>query len=159
MENLFKKCSKCNKIKSVYEFYERKDGKGGYRSDCKKCYYKRIKHTTYKSFYNLLKKSPLHKINNLIATNLRHALKRNYKESKYEGILGYYLLDLRDHLIQTIPMGYTWNDYVDGKLEIDHIMPRRKFNYIKINDQQVKECWSLKNLRLLEAKENRKRNS
>lgn len=50
-------------------------------------------------------------------------------------------------------------DYKDYglKWELDHIIPRNKFNYNSVQDEQFKTCWSLDNLRPLLCSENRSR--
>ena len=50
----------------------------------------------------------------------------------------------------------TWddNDTTTWKWQIDHIIPESDFNYITPNDPEFKECWALKNLRPLSAKQN-----
>lgn len=50
----------------------------------------------------------------------------------------------------------TWNDYdqTTWTWHIDHIIPKSSFYYDSIEDDQFKECWSLKNLRPLSSKEN-----
>lgn len=54
----------------------------------------------------------------------------------------------------TIPPGWTWEDLLQGKLHIDHIVPQSAFNYRNAQDQDFKRCWALSNLRALPAKEN-----
>jgi 5-methylcytosine-specific restriction endonuclease McrA len=53
-----------------------------------------------------------------------------------------------------MPLGYTWQDFLSGKLHIDHIIPIAAFNFRSPGDADFKHCWALKNLRLLPAKEN-----
>jgi len=92
-----------------------------------------------------------------ISRSIRRALKfssRN-KELHWKLILGYKITELKTRLISTIPDGYAWQDYLDGKLELDHISPVRTFNYTKITDIEFKKSWGLKNLRLLPKKLNR----
>jgi len=93
-------------------------------------------------------------LNNKIRRAINHSLKEGNKNSKYWKILGYVKSDLIKFLKSTIPKGYTWQDYLNGKLQVDHIKPKSIFNYSKIEHVDFKRCWALSNLRLLPAKEN-----
>lgn len=60
-----------------------------------------------------------------------------------------------DHLISTIPEGYSVKDAADGSvLHIDHIRPVSSFNLTGHVDDKFLDCWSLGNLRLIPAGEN-----
>jgi len=78
---------------------------------------------------------------------------------QWESYVGYTLRDLKKHLRETLPNGYTWNDYLEGKLELDHIIPVLDFNYSKITDDEFKKCWRLDNLRLITPEENHSKGS
>jgi hypothetical protein len=108
-----------------------------YRDYCKRKYRTDIK-------YNLDYK---------ISNEIKRSLKNNKNGRKWESLVGYTLDNLIEHLKQTIPKGYTWQDVLNGKLHIDHIIPKSLFKY-KIPDDSFKRCWALKNLQLLPAKEN-----
>lgn len=89
--------------------------------------------------------------------SIRRALKdsnRN-KENHWKLKLGYTIKELKERLISTIPKGYTWQDYLDRKLELDHIRPIGKYKYTKRTDINFKRAWGLKNLRLLPKEINR----
>jgi len=58
-----------------------------------------------------------------------------------------------------MPRGYVWDDYMNGKLHIDHKIPVSVFNFNKTQDIDFKKCWALKNLQLLPAIENIKKNN
>ena len=64
---------------------------------------------------------------------------------------------LIDHLKQTVPAGYTWDDYLKGTLELDHIVPVNSFDFKSVRDQAFARCWAMSNLRLLTREENLKR--
>ncbi len=95
------------------------------------------------------------------AIYLYFKLKKYYKWFKsYEKVLGYNFLDLKNRLTSTLPEGYIWKDYLNGKkLHIDHIIPRKEFYYEHLEDFQFRQCWGLNNLRLLSIKENTQKNS
>ena len=91
------------------------------------------------------------KINRMI----NHSLKRDKAHKHWEDLIGYKIIDLIKHLKKTMPEGYTWQDYLEGKLEVDHKIPISAFNFTKPEHVDFKKCWDLKNLRLLPKKENR----
>lgn len=85
---------------------------------------------------------------------------KNYKAGKHwEDLVGYTLTDLIKRLKLTLPRSYTWQDYIEGKLHIDHIIPKSAFNYIKPEHTDFKRCWALSNLRLLSKEENLKKSN
>lgn len=85
---------------------------------------------------------------------INHCLKNTKNGYHWEDLVGYTVDELKEHLEQTLPDGYDWNDYLSGKLHIDHIIPIAVFNFSSPNHTDFKRCWSLKNLQLLPAKEN-----
>lgn len=82
------------------------------------------------------------------------SLKGNKAGRHWEDLVGYTLEDLIKRLKKTMPEGYTWQDFMEGRLHIDHIIPISAFNYTKPEHLDFKRCWALSNLRLLPAKEN-----
>jgi len=102
---------------------------------------------------------PRMKIRQCIAARIRKSLKlRNVvKQELLEILLGYSIERLQTRLIKTIPNGYTWDDFLSGKLHIDHIIPIAAFNFESHNDPDFKRCWALSNLQLLPAEENLKK--
>ena len=93
-------------------------------------------------------------LNNRMSFAIWNVLKNNKAGKKWEDLVEYTLNDLIKRLKRTMPKGYTWQDFLDGKLQIDHIIPKSIFNFTKHNHTDFKRCWDLKNLRLLPAKEN-----
>ena len=87
--------------------------------------------------------------------SIRYSLKGNKRGYHWENLVGYNCNDLIKRLKKTMPEGYTWQDYLEGKLEVDHIIPKSIFNFIKPEHIDFKRCWALSNLRLLPKKENR----
>ena len=82
------------------------------------------------------------------------SLRGNKKNRSWKTLIDYTLTDLIKRLNKTMPEGYNWQDYLKGKLHIDHIIPIRAFIFKNPEDNEFKQCWSLYNLRLLPAKEN-----
>ena len=98
-------------------------------------------------------------LNHKISTLMRMALKGNKNGWHWETLVGYTLIDLIKRLNKTMPKNYTWQDYLDGKLHIDHIVPISVYNFTKPEHIDFKRCWGLSNLRLLPAEENLRKNS
>ena len=100
-----------------------------------------------------------YRINNNIRNAIWRFLKKNKNGKHWETLVGYNLNKLKKHLVKTMPEGYTWQDYMEGKLHIDHIIPASVFNFDCPEHIDFKRCWALSNLQLLPAKENiRKKN-
>jgi len=93
-------------------------------------------------------------LNEKISSLIRYSLRNNKNGLYWEILVGYNLQDLINHLKSTIPEGCTWQDFIEGKLQIDHITPKTAFNFTKPEHTDFKKCWSLDNLRLLPVKEN-----
>jgi len=96
-----------------------------------------------------------YKLTLTIFTGINVSTKKNIKGRLWESLVGYTLNDLIKRLKSTIPDGYTWGDYINGKLQIDHIVPVSSFNYTKPEHLNFKECWGLDNLRLLPEQDNK----
>lgn len=64
--------------------------------------------------------------------------------------LGYTRQDLASHLEAQFSDGMSWANY--GEWHIDHIIPKNLFD--PTSKRQLRECWSLDNLRPLWAKDN-----
>jgi len=94
------------------------------------------------------------KLNSRMANTVKKALKGNKQGRHWETLVGYTLEDLIKRLKKTMPKGYCWQDYLDGRLHIDHIIPKSVFNYTKPEHPDFRRCWALDNLRLLPAREN-----
>jgi len=93
-------------------------------------------------------------LNQKISRVMGHSLKGNKKRRKWESLVNYNLNGLIKHLEKTMPEVYTWQDFLQGKLHIDHKIPISAFNFTKPEHTDFKRCWALENLRLLPAKEN-----
>jgi len=93
-------------------------------------------------------------LNRKIKDMMSHSLKGNKRGRHWESLVNYTLNDLIKRLKKTMPRGYTWQDYLKGKLHIDHIIPIRAFEFEIPEDKEFKQCWNLYNLRLLSVEEN-----
>lgn len=120
---------------------------------------KRLKEYDNKYRTNRYKIDLKFNLNCRISRTICLSLKGNKNGRHWETLVGYNLKDLFKRLKSTIPEGYTWQDFMQGKLHIDHIIPISVFNFTKSEHIDFKHCWALSNLRLLPAKENlRKQN-
>ncbi len=77
---------------------------------------------------------------------------------RWTELTGYSVAQLEERLKQTIPEGFTWDDYLTARLQIDHIIPDKDFEYRSVDDQGFKASWALTNLRLLTKEANNARN-
>ena len=103
---------------------------------------------------NKYKTNPKYNLNEKISLLVRLSLKGNKNGKHWESLVGYNITDLIKHLKKNIPKSYCWQDYINGKLHLDHIIPISVFNFIKPEHTDFKRCWALSNLRLLPAREN-----
>ena len=100
--------------------------------------------------YNLSKK---------ISRAVSYSLREGKNGRCWEDLVGYTANDLIRHLKGTMSNGYTWQDYIEGKLHVDHKIPISAHNFTKPEHADFKSCWALSNLRLLPAKENMVKNN
>jgi hypothetical protein len=100
------------------------------------------------------RESVRHNINNRMTVAIANALKGNKNGWSWELLVGYTAQQLQSRLQKTMPEGATWQDFLIGKLHIDHIIPRCRFKYKTAKDPEFKMCWGLNNLQLLWAKDN-----
>lgn len=93
-------------------------------------------------------------INSRMGRSINKSLKGDKAGRHWETLVGYVLNDLVRRLKKTMPEGYNWQDFLEGKLHIDHIIPKKVFNFTRPEHIDFMRCWALKNLRLLPAQEN-----
>ncbi len=96
-------------------------------------------------------------LNHNISSAIYHSLKDNKAGRHWESLVDYTVNDLIKHLRKTIPENYCWNDFLEGKLQIDHIIPINAFDFDSPEQLNFQRCWTLKNLRLLTKEENLKK--
>ena len=106
---------------------------------------------------NRLKTDDKFRLDRNTGRSVRRALKnsKRNKDNHWKSILGYTIKELREKLISNIPKGYAWQDFLDCKLELDHIRPIGKYKYTKKTHINFKRAWGLDNLRLFPKKLNR----
>jgi len=98
-------------------------------------------------------------LNGRISSGIYDSLEGNKSGRHWEKLVGYTLEDLIKHLKKNIPKGYSMEDCFNGKLHIDHKIPKSVFNFTKPEHIDFKKCWALSNLQLLPAKENMEKGS
>lgn len=157
-----------NKIKKECVICGEKDDDNFYRSDksyCKECRrnltrknrqetdkvykYKKTKEYNKKRY----KKRRLYYC---MSARVRQSLKNGKGGEKWTDLVGYSVKELKIHLEKQFNDEMNWNNY-GSVWEIDHIKPIATFNINSYEDNNFKECWSLKNLRPLSLYENRSR--
>lgn len=108
-----------------------------------------------KVYWNKKKETDLKfNLNCRMSKAIWNAVRENKANRKWEYLVGYTVDDLMIRLKSTMPCGYSWKDFLDGKLHIDHIIPKRVFNFSRPEEIDFLRCWALDNLRLLPAAEN-----
>jgi hypothetical protein len=95
---------------------------------------------------------PKYVINIRMRVAIRKALDGLKAGRRWESIVGYSAHQLHDHLQRQLPRGYTMRDFFNGRLHIDHIIPKSSFDVV--NEAELRACWALPNLRPLPAAEN-----
>lgn len=96
-----------------------------------------------------LKTDPRFALDERMSRQFWNALKSNKNSKSWKFIIGYSLDDLFNEINKKLRNTMTWQDFLDSKIEIDHIIPKSHFNYLDQNDEEFKLCWSLENLQPL----------
>lgn len=96
------------------------------------------------------------RLNSVIGTAINKALRGNKLKKKWEQLVGYSLKDLMKHLEGLFMPEMNWGNY-GIYWEIDHIKPKRLFQFNSPEDLEFQQCWGLANLRPLEKSINRGR--
>lgn len=90
------------------------------------------------------------KIVKKISNKIRRVLNGERRSVNYKDVLSYSDSQLKSHLEKQFKDGMSWDNY--GEWHIDHKIPVSAFNLMC--DEDIKRCWSLKNLQPLFADEN-----
>lgn len=96
-------------------------------------------------------RQPKYRISRNIAQGISKSLHTG-KEGYWESVVGYTLAKLKKHLERRFKPGMTWANY--GQWHIDHIRPVASFDFSSTDSEAFRQCWALKNLRPLWAREN-----
>jgi len=147
MNSLIKQCSMCFEDKLMEDFYRRNASIDGRQICCKTCGYQ-VKNRNQKQRKAV---NPSFKKSENLTTCLSNCLKNKQKKSKLENYLGCKLDFLYKWLAYTAGEDFDWSKY--GSIyQVDHCIP--KYFYSHENEQQIKQCWFWKNLRLITKEEN-----
>jgi hypothetical protein len=136
-------------------------------------YRKKQTETNYESYReaennrkkNWVEKNKSNKLMKNISNHIRRGLKKmgftKKRNSKY-AFLSYSKLELINHLEAQWEPWMSWDNYGPYRKDrrtwqIDHIIPQSKLKYSSMEDEEFKKCWSLDNLRPLEAMKNIKK--
>jgi len=139
--------------RSKKNYIDNKEKKLKYQKE----YYQKNKEKINKKFLNKYKNDIHTNIRIRITKMINNNLKKNGKRSF--DILDFNKKELEEHLINTIKKEYTWKDYLNGLLHIDHIIPQSLYNFDSFEDKEFKKCWNLRNLRLITAEDNLKKSN
>lgn len=104
------------------------------------------------------KEDPMYRLNAAIRSGMCFSLRGKKNGTKWEHLVGYGINELKKHLEGLFTTGITWENY-GSYWHVDHIIPISAFNYEKPEDIDFMRCWSLSNLRPLEAKKNLSKNN
>ena len=166
-----KTCCKCGEAKPYYMFYlSWKRDASGRSSRCVPC--NKLNQKPKK--WNNKKESPDKKLRRIFGVTIKRHLSRikktyvsdltqGYIWQKLEENCGYDEKKLVEHIESQFTPEMNWDNY--GQLgtsisrdkfcwNIDHIKPKSSFRYETLNDKEFIECWSLDNLRPLDARIN-----
>ena len=134
-----KMCFRCKIAQNLSEFHRDKYSKDGHKSICKNC---RRGHIRKK----------LHKERKVFDRNVNNSIYRSIKLNKsgriWERVLGYSLDDLKSHLSSQFTKEMNWENY-GSYWWIDKIIPRSAYDYKNVTSNELRKCWSLKNMRPL----------
>ena len=97
----------------------------------------------------------LFKLQSLIRTRIRSAIKKNAKSGSSLELLGCSVAFFKQYFESLFDETMTWNKFMRGEIQIDHIIPCHSFDFSK--KQEQKRCFNYKNLQPLYAKENREK--
>lgn len=96
------------------------------------------------------RKNPTHRLYSSISTQMRLAISDRKGGRRWESIVGYSLADLVAHIEKQFLPGMSWDTYGPA-WHIDHIVPQVSFELPGADDETVRACWALTNLRPLWA--------
>lgn len=102
---------------------------------------------------NRRRSDPAYSLRRNFSSKISIALKGNKNRLSILQFLPYTIDELKCHLEKQFDDKMTWNNY-GIYWHIDHIIPQSILPYVSMTDDNFKRCWSLSNLRPLEAIEN-----
>jgi hypothetical protein len=139
-------CRICNETKSLSLFVTH--GKTWKRA-CKKCDNERRKQILYER----RKTDPAYRLKEGMAQAIRTTLKRDKDNKPTFALLPYTKEQLKEHIQNQFDANMSWDNY-GSYWHLDHIIPQDALQYDSFDHPNFLKCWSLDNLRPLEAKKN-----
>lgn len=105
--------------------------------------------------YKRYRKNPSFVLSGSLSKGIRYSLKKGITKNNthWADMVDYTAEQLKNHLEKQFDDNMSWDNY-GSYWHIDHIIPIAAFNFEKPEDEDFRICWSLKNLRPLESKEN-----
>jgi hypothetical protein len=163
-------CSSCREEKNKDNFYLDKETKmpSGKCFQCRQIIYQEKKKNLdfvekEKVRLRILRKknnsTPHGRIESRMANAIWYALKRNKQFKQWVDLVGYTTQDLKNHIQNLFTEGMTWDLFLQGKIHIDHRIPKSWFNYTSYEDEEFKKCWALENLQPKWAEDNLRKNA
>jgi len=107
--------------------------------------------------------NPLYMLNNSLSYAISSSLRGAKASRHWEDLVGYTISELRLHLEKKFQDGMSWGNYgrsqgdLTKEWELDHYVPISHFKFSSPEDEEFKNCWSLKNLQPKWAIDNRKK--
>ena len=96
--------------------------------------------------------SPSFVLNMRMRNAIKKALRGGKAGRRWEALVGYTLADLVAHLERQMPKGYSLANIGDGRIHIDHIVPKSMFDVT--TEDGLRAAWALPNLRPVLAEVN-----
>jgi hypothetical protein len=166
------KCTKCNETKPYHKFRYTNSRKGRV-NHCKSCENKRYQENKEAALIAQKErwKRPDVKMRTIVAGQIKKDIsfiKEQYFEVQTSTIwneiqkqCGYNEHDLVKHIEDQFGPRMSWDNHARStqgfRWEVDHITPRSQLRYDSFSHPNFKKCWSLDNLRPIDAKENKSR--
>ncbi len=123
--------------------------------DYSKDWYQENKIRINKKNEKRMKEDPDYRMTVLMRDRIRKAIKTNSKTGGTIELLGCSIEDLKIRFESMFTEGMTWDCVLDGKIQIDHIIPCCIFDLSKPESQKF--CFNFKNLQPLWKEDNRKK--
>jgi hypothetical protein len=98
---------------------------------------------------------PAFAIHMRVSSSVRNSLGRARLDASWIKLLSFSAADLHKHLERQFTEGMTWERFMAGEIEIDHIIPVSFFRPKSEDSLEFKMCWNLKNLQPLWRLDNR----
>jgi len=111
------------------------------------------------------KTDPCYKLRNIVSRRICHGFKKNGGSKQGNSLLkclSYSMQELKQHIESLWESWMNWGNYGPydpnkRTWQIDHIKPHSSFHYENMDCEEFRKCWSLSNLRPLEAMVNIKK--